>query len=63
MKELNYNLEEMDFINEKTAYIKVDNQLNRIWYCYLLAKDSAGNIIPSNTLPIIFFLSLLSISP
>src|SRR5574344_2203381 len=31
---------------------KVDNQLNRIWYCYLLAKDSAGNIIPSNTLPI-----------
>ena len=29
LKELNYNLEEMDFINEKTAYIKVDNQLNK----------------------------------
>lgn len=31
---------------------KVDNQLNRIWYCYMLAKDDYGNIIPTNTIPI-----------
>lgn len=31
---------------------KVDNQLNRIWYCYLLMKDAIGNIIPTNTLPV-----------
>lgn len=31
---------------------KVDNQLNRIWYCYLLMKDKVNNIIPTNTLPI-----------
>ena len=31
---------------------KVDNQLNRIWYCYLLMKDAIGNIIPTNTIPI-----------
>lgn len=31
---------------------KVDNQLNRIWYCYLLMKDAVGNIIPTNTLPV-----------
>ena len=31
---------------------KVDNQLNRIWYCYLLMKDQYKNIIPTNTIPI-----------
>ena len=31
---------------------KVDNQLNRVWYCYLLLKTLEGNIIPTNTLPI-----------
>lgn len=31
---------------------KVDNQLNRIWYCYLVIKDEANNVIPTNTLPI-----------
>lgn len=31
---------------------KVDNQLDRVWYCYLLSKDEYNNIIPSNTLPI-----------
>lgn len=31
---------------------KIDNQLNRIWYCYILMKDAYNNIIPTNTLPI-----------
>ena len=31
---------------------KIDNQLNRIWYCYLLMKDEYNNIIPTNTIPI-----------
>lgn len=28
---------------------KVDNQLDRVWYAYLLMKDMLGNIIPTNT--------------
>ena len=31
---------------------KEDNQLNRIWYCYLLMKDAIGNVIPTNTINI-----------
>ena len=31
---------------------KVDNQLNRIWYAFLLLKDEENNIIPSNTIKI-----------
>lgn len=31
---------------------KVDNQLERIWYAYLLIKDHYGNIIPTNTVDI-----------
>ena len=31
---------------------KVDNQLQRIWYCYMVLKDDYNNIIPTNTLPI-----------
>ena len=31
---------------------KVDNQLNRIWYDYLVMKDEAGNVLPTNTLSI-----------
>lgn len=29
---------------------KVDNQLNRIWYCYMVAKDESDNVIPTNTI-------------
>ena len=31
---------------------KVDNQLQRIWYCYMLLKDDDNNVIPTNTLPV-----------
>ncbi len=31
---------------------KVDNQLDRIWYSYLLLKDDYGNIVPTNTVNI-----------
>lgn len=31
---------------------KVDNQLSRIWYAYLLMKDDMKNIIPTNTITI-----------
>ena len=33
---------------------KVDNQLERIWYCYFLLKDEFGNIVPTNTVDIRF---------
>ena len=42
---------------------KVDNQLNRIWYCYLLMKDKIGNVIPTNTLPIKIDLDDLYVLP
>lgn len=29
---------------------KEDNQLNRVWYCYLLMKDMFGNVIPTNSI-------------
>ena len=31
---------------------KVDNQLQRIWYCYMVVKDEYNNVVPTNTLPI-----------
>lgn len=31
---------------------KVDNQLNRIWYCYMLCKDDYNNVIPTNTMTV-----------
>lgn len=31
---------------------KIDNNISRVWYCYLLVKDQYSNMIPSNTLPI-----------
>lgn len=42
-----------NLINTETNRLKlqkkVDNQLERIWYCYFLIKDKFGNIIPTNT--------------
>lgn len=29
---------------------KIDNQLYRIWYAYLVLKDQFGNVIPTNTI-------------
>ena len=29
---------------------KIDNQIERVYYAYLVAKDSNGNVIPSNTI-------------
>lgn len=46
-----FNLISTDY-NKLQLQKKVDNQLNRIWYCYLLMKDKLGNVIPTNTLPI-----------
>lgn len=31
---------------------KIDNQLNRIWYCYLLMKSQYNDILPTNTVDI-----------
>ena len=44
-----FNLINTD-INRMVMQKKVDNQLARIWYGYLLLKDDYNNIIPSNTL-------------
>ena len=38
---------------------KVDNQIERIYYAYLLIKNSEGNIIPTNTISINFSLNQL----
>ncbi len=44
-----FNLISTDDIKIKLQK-KVDNQLSRIWYAYLLMKDKLGNIIPTNTI-------------
>ena len=31
---------------------KIDNQLSRIWYCYLLMKNQFNDVLPTNTLDI-----------
>lgn len=46
-----FNLINTD-VNRVVLKKKRDNQLERIWYAYLLLKDDYGNIIPSNTLNI-----------
>ena len=38
---------------------KVDNQVNRVWYCYTLMKDENDNVIPTSTIDIRFRLSEL----
>ena len=38
---------------------KVDNQVNRTWYCYTLLKDENDNVIPTSTIDIRFRLSEL----
>ena len=38
--------------NKMQLQKKIDNQLSRIWYCYLLMKDQFGNILPTNTMDI-----------
>ena len=38
--------------NKMQLQKKIDNQLSRIWYCYLLLKDQFGNILPTNTFDI-----------
>lgn len=35
--------------NKMQLQKKIDNQLSRIWYDYLLMKDQFGNILPTNT--------------
>ena len=40
-------------------YKKIDNQIERVYYAYLLIKNSIGNIIPTNTISIDFTLDQL----
>lgn len=44
-----FNLISTDY-NKVLLQKKEDNQLRRIWYCYLLMKDNKDNIIPTNTI-------------
>ena len=46
-----FNLISTDDIKIKIQK-KVDNQLHRIWYAYLLMKDKLGNVVPTNTINI-----------
>ena len=39
---------------------KVDNQVERLWYAYLLMKDDNGNIVPTNTITACFNKSIFS---
>lgn len=43
-----FNLISTDY-NKVLLQKKEDNQIRRIWYCYLLLKDTKDNIIPTNT--------------
>lgn len=36
--------------NKMQLQKKIDNQLSRVWYSYLLLKDQFGNILPTNTM-------------
>ena len=36
--------------NKMQLQKKIDNQLNRIWYDYLLMKDEFGNVLPTNSI-------------
>lgn len=38
--------------NKMQLQKKIDNQLSRIWYCYLLMKNQYKDILPTNTLDI-----------
>ena len=46
-----FNLISTDY-NKVLLQKKEDNQLRRIWYCYLIMKDTKDNIIPTNTISI-----------
>lgn len=45
--------------NRLKLYKKVDNQIERIYYAYLLIKNNYGNIVPTNTISIEFTLDQL----
>ena len=45
--------------NRLKLYKKVDNQIERIYYAYLVIKNKYGNIIPTNTISIEFTLDQL----
>ena len=41
-----------DETNRFSLRKKLDNNNNRVWYCFLIVKDEYNNVIPSNTIPI-----------
>lgn len=45
--------------NRLKLYKKEDNQIDRVYYAYLVLKNSQGNIIPTNTISIEFQLDQL----
>lgn len=51
-KDLQNFFNNIDADNRLVFDKKIDNQIQRLYYAYLLAKDSNDNIIPTNTLDI-----------
>lgn len=51
-KDLQNYFDMIDVNNRLVVYKKRDNQIQRLYYAYLLAKDNSSNIVPSNSIDI-----------
>lgn len=51
-KDLQNYFDMIDVDNRLIVFKKRDNQIERLYYAYLLAKDESGNIVPTNTIDI-----------
>ena len=51
-KDLQNYFDMIDVNNRLVVYKKRDNQIERLYYAYLLAKDNNSNIVPTNTIDI-----------
>ena len=51
-KDLQNYFDMIDVNNRLVVYKKRDNQIERLYYAYLLAKDESGDIVPTNTIDI-----------
>lgn len=51
-KDLQNYFDMIDVNNRLVVYKKRDNQIERLYYAYLLAKDETGDVVPTNTIDI-----------
>lgn len=51
-KDLQNYFDMIDVNNRLVVYKKRDNQIERLYYAYLLAKDNNSNVVPTNTIDV-----------